>query len=402
MNKFSVVLNFHLKEGFSAKSFRITAIILFAAILGFFAFTHFFSEDEKITVSVANQTTKYVLDVDKLNETSSFAEFTQISEDKIEEIKQAVEVGEKDALIVISNGENSPKVEYSFRRVPNFMLLDLLKTELTPQHLQSVMTEKQVQPEVVQAILTPVQIDSVALKESESTGLVYFFLFLMYMFIIMYGQQVSMSVAGEKTTRVMEIMITKVKPITMMYAKVISSMLVGLTQIGVVALGYLVARMLGWTSEELALFGMPIDLTVLNVKIFVFLAVYFALGYMIYSLLFASISSVISRIEDIGSIIFPISILLMGAFFIGMKSMMDPNATIVLVSSYIPFFSPITTFSRIVLGEAHTLEIILSIVILLASTFVIGLFTNRIYLNGVMRYNSKTTIADVIKLAKNS
>jgi ABC-2 type transport system permease protein len=400
MNKFNIVLGFHLKEGFASKSFRITTAILLAAILGFFAFTHFFGEDEKLTVSVANTSSKYDFNIEELNKTSHFAEFTSVGQNDIVPTKDEVKDGELDALIVISEKNAQPNVEYFFRRNPNFELLDLLKSQMQPQYLQQVITEKQVQPDVVTALLTPVAIKPIPLKESESTGLVYFFLFLIYMFIIMFGQQVSMSVAGEKTTRVMEIMITKVQPITMLYAKVISSMLVGITQIGMVALGYVIARLLGWTSDELTLFGMPLDLSVLNAKIFIFLAIYFALGYMIYALLFAAISSVISRIEDIGGIIFPISLLLMGAFFLGMKSMFNPNDTLVLVGSYIPFFSPIVTFSRIVLGEAYLLEIILSIVILLASILVIGLISNRIYLNGVMRYTSKTTIADVIKMAK--
>lgn len=401
MNKFNIVLKFHLKEGFSAKSFRITAVILFAAIVGFFAFTHFFGKDEKMTVAVLNNSSHYQFNLAELNKTSKFAEFNEITTEILKKTKQKVEDGELDALIVVSESSKSPNVEYFFRRTPDFELMDVLKTVLQPQYLQNVITEKQVQPDVVEALLSPVPIKTVQLKETESLGVVYIFVFLIYMFIMLYGQQVAMSVAGEKTTRVMEIMITKVKPITMMYGKVIASMLVGLSQIGVVALGYVVARILGWTSNELKLFGMPLDISVLNVKIFIFLALYFALGYMVYALLFAAIGSVISRIEDISSIVFPVSLLLMAGFFLGMKSMSDPNATIVLVGSYIPFFSPIVTLSRIILGEAYLLEIILTIVILVVTIGVAGLISNRIYLNGVMRYSSKTTIADVVKLAKN-
>ncbi|WP_316572152.1 ABC transporter permease [Neobacillus sp. YIM B06451] len=400
MEKFLTVLRFHLKEGLSGKGFIITAAVLFAAIFGYFGFTHYFGNDEKMTVYVSNQSTGYSFDTS--GEKADFADVKEITDDKVEGIKKQVKDGNADALIIVSGSGDAPKVDYYFRRMVDFQVLGLINSVMQPQYLNTVISENKLDPAVAGSLLTPVKIEEIALKKTESLGLVYFFLFLMYMFIIMFGNTVSLSIAGEKTSRVMEIMITKVKPVTMMYAKIIAAMVSGLIQIGMVALAYGVAKMLGWTSGELEIFGMPLDLSVLNPKIFLFLSLFFVLGYFVYALLFASITSVISRMEDIGSIIFPVSILLMGAFLLGMKTMLDPNATIVLVSSYIPFFSPMVVFSRIVLGEAGLVEIFLSIAVLLAAIVVLSYVANRIYAKGVMRYSGKTNLADIVKMVKNA
>ncbi|WP_059171745.1 ABC transporter permease [Bacillus sp. FJAT-27445] len=398
MDKFLVVLRFHLKEGLAGKGFIITAAVLFAAIFGYFGFSHYFGEDEKMTVYVSNQSTGYSFDTKAAK--ADFAEVKEIDLEKVEGMKRKVRDGNADALIILKGSGNSPEVEYYFKRMADFQVLGLINSIIQPQYLNTIVTENKMDPVVAGALLTPVKIDEIALKETESLGLVYFFLFLMYMFIIMFGNTVSLSIAGEKTSRVMEIMITKVKPITMMYAKIIAAMISGLLQIGMVALAYGIAKLLGWTSGDMNIFGMPLDLSVLNPKIFLFLSLFFVLGYFVYALLFASITSVISRMEDIGAIIFPVSILLMGAFMLGMKTMMDPNAGIVLVSSYIPFFSPMVVFSRIVLGEAGVVEIALSIAILIASIALMSYVANRIYSKGVMRYSGKTTLADVVKMVK--
>ncbi|RHW40298.1 ABC transporter permease [Neobacillus notoginsengisoli] len=400
MEKFLTVLKFHLKEGLSGKGFIITAAVLFAAIFGYFGFTHYFGKEEKMTVYVSNQSSGYSFETKGVK--AEFADIKEVDEAKTEGIKKRVKDGKVDALIILKGSGESPEVEYYFRRMADFQVLGLVNTIVQPQYLNAVMTKNNVDPAVANALLTPVKVEEIALKKTESLGLVYFFLFLMYMFIIMFGNTVSLSIAGEKTSRVMEIMITKVKPITMMYAKITAAMISGLLQIGMVAFAYGVAKFLGWTSGDLQIFGMPLDLSVLNPKIFLFLSLYFVLGYVVYALLFASITSVISRMEDIGSIIFPVSILLMGAFMLGMKSMLDPNAGIVLVSSYIPFFSPMVVFSRIVLGEAGVLEILMSIVVLLASIGLLSFIANRIYSKGVMRYSGKTSLADIIKIAKNA
>lgn len=401
MYKFFTVFKFHLKEGLTSKMFISTMIILFTVIIGFFGFTHFVNDDEKLEISVANLSDNYALPQEELNKTADFSNFTEIEDKDIEYQKQQVLNGDLDGVLILNESDDIPTIDYLYKRIPDYQLLALVQNFIQVQYTTHVGIKENIEPLVLKSLMEPVVVKNTPLKTDDTTGLVYFFVYLMFLFIIMFGQMVAMGIAGEKASRVMEIMITKVKPITMMYAKILSTMIMGLIQISVVAIAYLIALFLGWTSgDKLNLLGMPIDLSVLNAKIFLFFVLYFILGYILYALLFASISSAVNRVEDVGSVIFPVTMLLTGAFLLGFKSMMDPNDTLVIIGSYFPFFSPIVTFSRVVLGEASLPEIVGSIGLLVFTILVMSYFANRIYINGVMKYNNKTSIKDVLAMAK--
>ena len=96
----------------------------------------------------------------------------------------------------------------------------------------------------------------------------------------------------------------------------------------------------------------------------------------------------------------PISILIIAAFFISLKSLGDPNSTIVVISSYVPFFTPMVTFSRFVAGETGMLEIMITLAGLLATIGILSAVTSRIYVNGVMNYSDKVKFKDLAKFIK--
>ncbi|MED2737181.1 ABC transporter permease [Bacillus toyonensis] len=400
MKHFKTVFGFHFKESILSKNFIFTTVILVSLILGFFAFTHFLnSDDEKDNVVVVNNSS-YPLDEKALNKDNSFTTFILNDEKVISKTKKEVKDGDIDGLLIIEDKNGAPSIQYFYKNFSDFETITHLENTLQQSYLNKTVQDKHIQPEIAKSLLTKVHVKDMPLEKQDSIGLVYFFIFIMYMFFIMFGQTVSMSISAEKTSRVMEIMITKVKPITMMYAKIFSSLVNGLIQIGILGLAYLLAKQLGWTSEQTHLFAMPLDLSVLNINTFMYFIIFFILGYILYALLFAALSSVINRIEDLANVIFPVSLVLMGAFIIGIRSMMDPNSSLVMFGNYFPFFSPIVAFSRIILGEATQLQIILSLGILIATILLTGIFASRVYKNGVMRYSHKTTLMDVLKLVK--
>ncbi|MGN5650869.1 ABC transporter permease [Bacillus sp. Brlt_9] len=400
MNHFKTVFGFHFKESILSKNFIISTLILVGIILGFFAFTHFLNSDDKKDKVVVVNNSSYQIDEKTLNKDNSFATYKLEDAKVISETKQEIKDGGVDGLFIIEDINSAPTIQYFYKSFSDFQTISHLENKLQQAYLNKTVQDKHIQPEIAKSLLTKVVVKDSPLEKKDSIGLVYFFIFLMYMFFIMFGQAVSMSISAEKTSRVMEIMITKVKPITMMYAKIFSSLVNGLIQIGIVGLCYLIAKQLGWASEQMQLFGMPLDLSVLNINTFMYFIIFFILGYILYALLFAALSSVINRIEDLANVIFPVTLVLMGAFIIGIRSMIEPNSAVVMFGNYFPFFSPIVAFSRIVLGEATQMQIILSIGILITTILITGIFASRVYKNGVMRYSHKTTLMDVLRLVK--
>lgn len=401
MRAFKTVFLFHLKENISSKMFIIMTIVLMGLVLGFFAFTHYSSDRGISHIGIANETTSYNVPLKELNKKHKSFDLKAVNKNNIKKYKNKVKNNDRDGLIVITEQNGFPTVTYYYNTFADYEITSIIQQVVQQTYLQKTIHDKHVDPSVAKALLTTITVQDKALKSNDSMGLVYFFIFMMYMFILTCGQVVSMSVSSEKTSRVMEIMITKVRPIVMMYGKIFSSMSMGIAYIASIGIAYLIAQQLGWTgSDSLSIFGMPLDLSVLTFNLFLSFLVYFILGYVLFAFLFASLSSVVSRLEDLGSVIFPASILMMGAFFLGIRAMTDPTDKWAVIGSYIPFFSPVVMFTRIVLEAATPMEIGISIVILLATIVVISLLASRLYLNGVMRYSGKTTFKDVWKMIK--
>lgn len=220
------------------------------------------------------------------------------------------------------------------------------------------------------------------------------------MFIVAFGSTIAMNIASEKASRVMEVMIPKVKPLTMMYAKILAVVSTALLQLIILACGYLVPYLLGWIDlENGSLFGV-IDVTKLDAKIIGMFLIYFVTGYFLYAMMYAAAGAVVSKTEDLQGVMLPISILIIAAFFISLKSLGDPNSTIVVISSYVPFFTPMVTFSRFVAGETGMLEIMITLAGLLATIGILSAVTSRIYVNGVMNYSDKVKFKDLAKFIK--
>ena len=227
-------------------------------------------------------------------------------------------------------------------------------------------------------------------ENNGSLGIVYVFIFLMYTFILMFGQGIAMSITGEKSTRVMEVMITKIKPIYMLFAKVLSSLVAGLIQVSIFFLAGYLAYLVGWLDvDQFSVFGFSFDLSKIDMGLIFAFVFFFACGYLVYALCFAALGSVISRTEDLGSVMGPVIMLVVGALMVGMKTMMDPTGALVSFATYFPFFSPIVAFSKYVMGELTTGELLLSGAILIVSILLIAYLASRIYVKGVMVYGEK-------------
>ncbi|GFN29963.1 ABC transporter permease [Paenibacillus xylaniclasticus] len=400
MKPFLTVFQFHLKESYRSKAFKIMAVVMFLLVVGVFVAAHYMSDDSKLNLKLLSESSEYKLDIDGINEQSDIVELTAIDSGELEASKEEVKNGDIDGVVVIGESNGMPTIAYTYSQFPDLDALAVIKNELNMQYIVHVTEEKNIAADAAQALLAQIEIQEESLNRTDAMGLVYFFSFLMYLFIMMYGQMVGLSIAGEKVSRVMEVMITKVKPTTMMYAKVLSSMVAGLTQIAIIAAGYLTAREMGWVGEQMTVFGLPIDISIVTVKLFVFLVVYFILGYSLYAIMYAALASMVSRIEDMNSVTAPLYVLLMVAFFLSVKCMADPSSFTVVVASYIPMFSPMVTFSRMVMGEAGALELVITIAEIAVTIGILSFFTNRLYASGVMRYAEKTKFSDIIKLTR--
>ena len=315
----------------------------------------------------------------------------------VEELKEEIISGNAECAFVI----NSP-ISYTYY-VNNLSMQDM-NTELATAVLQEVyrlnaMVHNGISPEIAGEIIS-VQIESnieaLGKDQMQNFFYTYIMIFALYMVIILYGQMVATNVATEKSSRAMEVLITSAKPTSMMFGKVLASCIAGFSQLvlvfGTAILLYNINKEALSNPIIASVFDIPVEL-------FIYLILFFVLGFLIYAFMYGAIGSTASKLEDINTSVMPITFLFIIAFMVVMFSMSNGTIdnTAMLICSYIPFTSPMAMFTRICMSTVAWYEIAASIVILIGSTVGIGILSAKIYRTGVLLYGTPPKIGTLIK-----
>ena len=252
---------------------------------------------------------------------------------------------------------------------------------------------------------------------------------IIYMFIMMFGAMVMSSVIEEKSSRVVEVLISSVKATELMFGKIIGIALVALTQfllwivltVGIIGVVSVVAgpellsgmdttemmNMSGMDAEQMSAMMEPSEFSVVldtlsNMhvgEILISFLLFFIFGYMLYASMFAAIGSAVENEGDSSQLQMPVTVPLLIGFFIALYAFKAPDSALVFWGSMIPFTSPIVMLARLPFG-VPTWELILSIV-LLACTFVAcAWLSDKIYKVGILKKKKKTTWKDLWKWIK--
>lgn len=410
MNKFWIILGHTYLEKMKSKTFIITTalmLLLVVAAANFQTIADFFvgGEDEKDQIAVIDHSDTlfepYKQSVEAANDSLELIPYDS-SEDAG---KAAVEEEEFAALVVMQmNEEGRPEATYYANNITDSFTQSVLEEQLQQIKVALSIEQAGFDEQAIQEIYAPVNFETVALDQDAKTleemfqaqGIVYVMLFFMYMVVILYGQMIAQDVANEKSSRVMEILISSASPVTHMFAKIFGVALVGLTQIFLlVGVGYtlIISRkeeLVGSFLDEVGLVDIPIDLIIYAI-------IFFLLGYMLYATLAAMLGSLVSRSEDVGQLIMPMIILIVIAFLVAIFGLRAPESTIVTISSFIPFFTPMVMILRIGMLSLPIWEIGLSIVILIISIIILGLIGARVYKGGVLMYGRTGSLKDFTK-----
>lgn len=243
---------------------------------------------------------------------------------------------------------------------------------------------------------------------------------LIFIFIFMYGAQVMQGVAQEKSSRIMEVMISSVRPFELMMGKIIGIALVGLTQfmlwviIGAIGLSIATPLVLpdiaGMSTEAITQMASSQDLSFAQellmslmgldfVKIIVLFVLYFIGGYLLYASLFAAIGSAVDNETDAQQFTFPISLPILVSMYVAMHAMHNPDSSLAFWCSMIPFTSPVVMLARLSFDVAWW-EIILSLAILYLSFISSTWLAGKIYRTGILMYGKKPTWNEIWKWIK--
>jgi ABC-2 type transport system permease protein len=249
------------------------------------------------------------------------------------------------------------------------------------------------------------------------------FTILIYMFILMYGNMVMQAVLEEKKTRIVEVMVSSVKPVNLLVGKIVGIGLVGITQLaiwGILAgglfsmLSFLVASPEQVASMSEGMGGMSgmsgmgnlggaemegIMSAILSInwlELGLFFIIFFIGGYILYASIFAMFASAVDSEEDTSQFLTPVTLIIMFAFFAGFYSVSNPDGPLAFWASLIPFSSPIVMMVRIPFG-IPLWEKLLSIALLYGTFILISIFAAKIYRVGILMYGKKPSLKEMIK-----
>jgi ABC-2 type transport system permease protein len=233
--------------------------------------------------------------------------------------------------------------------------------------------------------------------------------FLMYLILLLYGSQVMMGVTEEKTNRIAEVVVSSVKPFQLMLGKILGIGAVALTQfliwIGCIFLIYNIGSSNATSGAAAQMVGQIQQVfTSVNIPLTLFCFVFYLLGgFFFYSSLYAAIGSAINEdMREAQSLSFPITMMVIFSIALMTPTISNPNSTLAVVASMIPFSSPIVMMARIPFGVPSTVpwwQLALSMVILIASFIFTTWFAARIYRTGILMYGKKPSWKEMLKWA---
>ncbi|RZQ63308.1 ABC transporter permease [Amycolatopsis suaedae] len=212
--------------------------------------------------------------------------------------------------------------------------------------------------------------------------------FLLYMSITTYGTLVAQGIIEEKASRVVEILLSTVRPWQLLLGKVIGLGLVGLIQLAILAVAGLV---MATSTGVLTLSGVATSTVLWGI-------VWYLLGFFLYATVFAGAGSLVSRQEDAQSVLTPVTMVLVIGFVVGLNVLLQaPDSTASLVLSMIPPLSPVLMPGRMAAGVAAPLEVAIALVLTLATVALFTWLGGKIYGNAVLRTGSRVKLSDALR-----
>ena len=209
---------------------------------------------------------------------------------------------------------------------------------------------------------------------------------VLYSLLILFGQFVAQGVVEEKASRVVELLLATMRPWQLLAGKILGLGLLGLAQI------VLIAAIGVGGAIAFDLVDIPGELVGTAVSV----VVWFVLGYAFYAAIFAVAASLVSRQEDLSTVVMPTTLVLIGAFVVGIQASADPGGALARITSYVPGLSPLVMPVRQAAGDVAAWEIALAVVLMLVAIALIVRLGGRVYAGALLRTGGKLKIREAL------
>ena len=406
MRDIITVMKFTIKEMVKRKSFIIsTLIILLLIVIGFNIpnlMKKLNGDNTGDKLLIVDNENVFEGNLELLEQMDLGYEFEITNQNlKFEDIKQKTENGEISDAIVIEKQADNIKIRYIVEsttmmgEVPESLVNTFNSLYTSMQIGKLGLTEEELQSIIPNFEFSLEQTDD---EEAKGNVLVMMLMSIVLFYAIYFcAYQVSSSITTEKTSKIMETLVTSTTPKTIVLGKTIGIGIVGLLQMIVIVATALISAKAFLDPE---LLNNALDMSNITPYLGIITIIYFILGYFTYALLYALTGSTVSKPEDIQSANQPVAILAVIGFYLSYFTMMNPTSKLNLIASLLPISSPFCMPFRIMMGLSNGTDVAISIAILIITILVISKVAIKIYSNAILNYGTKMSFKDIVNMYK--
>jgi ABC-2 type transport system permease protein len=310
--------------------------------------------------------------------------------DDREAAEAAMELGDLDAILI----DGREVVVESVGGFGDSAVLSLLQQGAASVELEAIVTESgQAAADVIDVMTSdPLETTTLSGPEAgdETRGAVaYAGLLLLYMAVLLYGNWMLSGVTEEKSNRVVEVLLSSVKPWQLLAGKISG---IGLLGIGQFAGTILVAIIALRVSNV-------VELPTLDVATVANLIVWFILGFLLFAVMYGAAGSLVSRMEDAQNVAFPMSMIAVAGFFVSIAALSDPDGPAAVVGTFIPMTAPFVVPVRAALGAIPGWQYLLAVILTVGAIVGLVFVAGRIYAGGLLRFGTRVKLRDAWRSA---
>lgn len=405
MRAFLTVLKFELNTMIKKRSFLISTVIIVVGSFLLMSLPGFFQDLDSSDTQVS-EADKTMLIYDKQKALSDeqliktqFPDYKIKFETDDQALRNAIELGKADAGFIVHNSQS-----FTYY-VKNSNLTDMTSerfSEMMKQNYQQTALKRlNYNVERISAIYSANISAETEVLGTDGAGnyfYTYLLVFLLYMMIIIYGNQIAVGVASEKSNRAIEILTTSCSPNALIFGKVIAGALAGVIQTAIIVGSVLLSYQMNADSLN----HMLDPYLQIPSGVMATFALFGVLGYLLFSFILGAIGAMCSKVEEVNGATLPIQMAIVVVFTLSMFVLQDPDGMLAKIMMYLPFTSWMCMFVNVAVSSVSTLEIAISLGLLAITTVLMGFIGAKLYRRGTLSYGNTLKLSQMLKALKHS
>ncbi len=412
MKSLFTIVKFTAKEYIKKKSFIVVNAIMILIIVALCNVPNLINAfgsgegDDKLKVQIVDNENILNASSEMFNEIGLDYDIEYFNNKQLEDVKKAISDEEIDIAIALKKVDNTVAFDFIVKKDDAFSdnqtTADIFSNIIKSVNTNRLLLQENASPELIQAVNVPITYEIQGLEDNEGNQnfmIAMVSSFILFFAVYFYGYSVSTSVSSEKTSRVMETLVTSTTPTKIVVGKTIAMGLVGLGQLVGLILVAIVSYKLFIPSDFDIVSKILSNLSIGVTDVLICL-IYFVLGYTVYAFLSAVTGATVSKVEDVQSASTPISLIALISFYLAYFTSTTPNSSASQFASIFPFSAAFSMPGRILAGAVTGGEIVTSIIVLIVTAVILAMISIKVYSAATLHYGDRLKIKDLFRLYK--